>query len=261
MAGDMQSPFDDPILKAALKRACGGETAPPKLRARVEQALASEAAKLRPAAGRQFDWRRSPLVGLAAAAMILLSTGLILNRYWDSQPRIVRILPNDFASEMVAAHDQALAQSNHHNLVDVPKDDLNRIRQTLKERLGHPVLVASLGPEWKFQGASITKVGDTDASQLIFTRDSETVSVISVSTAGRPYYTPKDGTDYTQTFNEHPLAGVVQGGAVHCIIGSKNSKLSEKVLNRLRDKVRDLIAADTSTTSGCGTVARASAGL
>lgn len=252
----MQSEFDDPVLKSALKRACGGETAPPALRARVERALAVEAAKVRPASRNAFDWRRSPLVGLAAAAMIIVSFGFLFMRYQDDNPRLAQTLPNDLAGEMTAAHDAALAQAAHHNL-PVPKDDLNQIRQTLKERLGHPVLVASLGPEWKFEGASVTKVGQRDAAQLLFTKGSETVSIISVAVETGGYYNPEEGAEYTQTFNNHPLAGVVKGGVVHCVIGSRDSTLSEKVLRKLRDKVRDLIAADTSTQQRCGGVAAA----
>ena len=153
-----------------------------------------------------------------------------------------------------------MARSSHHHLAGVPQNDLEKIRQSLREKLGHPVLVASLGSDWKFEGASITKIGERDGSVLVFTRGSETVSLISVSIAGRAY-APEDGTDYNQTFNGHPMAGVTYGEAVHCVIGSTNSNLDEKVLIKLRNRVRKLVAADlpAGAAGGCGT--RAFAGL
>lgn len=246
----MDSHFDDPALKAALKRALGGETAPPGLRARVEKMLAAEAASPLVRPKQRFDWRRSPLVGLAAAAMIIVSTAFVLNYYRQAEPSSLATLPNDLASEMTAAHDAAMAQASHHNL-PVPKDDLDKIRQTLKDRLGHPVLVASLGADWKLEGASVTKVGERDAAQLVYSKGNESVSVISVSIAGRGYV-PSEGTDYMQTWEGHPLAGVVKGGAVHCVIGSKGTKLSENFLARLRDKISGLIASGKAVGDTCG---------
>jgi anti-sigma factor RsiW len=212
--------------------------------------MAAEAAKLRPPA-RRLDWRSNPLVGLAAAALILISAGFIVNHYWTAPPARVATLPNDLAGEMTAAHDAALALAAHHEL-DVPREDLEKIRKTLKDRLGHPVLVASLGPDWKLEGARVAKIGDRNGAQLVYTRGDETVSVISVSIEGRAYYAPKDGTNYAQTWDGHPLAGVIKGGAVHCVIGSRDSKLSQKVLSRLRDKISGLIAAGETSRGGCG---------
>lgn len=255
----MQGDFDDPVLKSAVKRAWGKETAPPQLRARVESALAREVAKS--ATRAKYDWRRSPLVGLAAAAIILIAAGFIFNFYENAPPGRVKTLPNDLATEMVDAHDRALAQVSHHNLSGVPVSDLDKVRQTLKEKLGHPVLVASLGDDWRFEGASITKIGEREGAQLVFTRGSETVSIVSVSIAGREY-APMDGTDYQQTWNGHPMAGVTRGGAVHCIIGSRESKLDEKVLVKLRNKIAKLVAMN-EPSSDCAdkTPAAARAGL
>ena len=242
----MHNEFDDPVLKAAVMRAWQNESAPPQLRARIERAIATEAAKT--ATRAKMQWRNSPLVGIAAAAMILISAALLFNFYQSSEPAMARTLPNDIATEMTDAHDAAMARSSHHHLAGVPQNDLEKIRQSLREKLGHPVLVASLGSDWKFEGV------------LVFTRGSETVSLISVSIAGRAY-APEDGTDYNQTFNGHPMAGVTYGEAVHCVIGSTNSNLDEKVLIKLRNRVRKLVAADlpAGAAGGCGT--RAFAGL
>src|SRR5687768_13490153 len=155
MSSDSPSPFDDPVLKAAVKRAVGMERAPESLRARVEAALAAEtAATMRRAAHRPSGWRSNPLVGLAAAAMLIIGVGLIYTNVWCTDDGRLTELPERMALDMAAAHDRALASANPHE-IEAPKDDLNAIRKSLKDKLGHPVLVASLGNEWEFQGARL----------------------------------------------------------------------------------------------------------
>ena len=75
MSDPSPSFFDDPVLKAALRRTVGQERAPASLRTRMQTLLATEAAKPR-AQTRTRNWRNNPLVGLAAAAM-LISLGLL----------------------------------------------------------------------------------------------------------------------------------------------------------------------------------------
>ncbi len=234
--------FDDPVLKAALKRAVGAESAPPSLRQRVERSLAAEAARPTTSPAQQAQqarWRRHPLVGVAAAAVLILGVSLIFNHFWSGEQTGDYRLPALLASNMVSTHDDALGQAELHQL-DVPRDDLNKIRDTLKDKLGHPVLVASLGPEWKLEGARVAKIGETDAAQLVYTKGADKVSVFSVS--GRRYYATQGGTEYAQTEDGHPIAGFVKDGVVHCVVGSKGTKLREKDLARLRDSVKKQIS-------------------
>lgn len=260
MSSQSPSSFDDPELKAALKRGLASEVAPAGLRARVERAMAAEAASpppktLRPVGG----WRNNPLVGLAAAAMIILSIGLIYTNIMKDRDG-PRGLPQAMAIDMAAAHDRALANAALHD-VAAPKGDLNAIRKELSGKLGHPVLVASLGNDWEFQGARVASVGTTDAAQLIFKnkKNADTVSVFSVP--GQAYYATEEGMEYEQDVDGHPLAGFVRKGIVHCIVGSKGSKLDEDDLAELRDDVQKHFPDDTQSNAvrqgaGCASLAR-----
>jgi hypothetical protein len=253
-----QSPtsFDDPVLKAAVKRVAGAESAPAALWARVERALAAEATSppvrtLRPARG----WRSNPLVGLAAAAMLIIGIGLIYTNVMRTDDGRLTELPQQMALDMAAAHDRALANAALHD-IKAAKDDLPGIRGELKERLGHPVLVASLGNDWDFQGARVAQVGTTDASELLFKnkKSGDTVSVFSVP--GRAYYATEEGMEYEQVADGHPIAGFVKKGIVHCVVGSKGSKLDEDDLAKVRDAVMKYLNDDQTNAAdaegGCG---------
>jgi hypothetical protein len=251
MSDQSPSSFDDPVLKAALKRAVGSEAAPSALRARVEQALHAEAmAPLkRAAAHRPAGWRNNPLVGLAAAAMLIIGVGLIYTNVMRTDDGRMKELPAQMAMDMAAAHDRALANAALHEL-KAPKDDLAAVRGELKEKLEHPVLVASLGNDWDFQGARIASVGTTPASELLFKNktNGDTVSVFSIP--GRAYYATEEGLEYEQVADGHPIAGFVRKGIVHCIVGSKGSKLDEDDLAKIRNQVQKQLIDDQSNAAG-----------
>src|SRR2546430_2617395 len=101
--------FDDPALKAAIRRAWSGEQAPPALRSTVRAALsaARESNPIPLHAGRGVaSPTRNPLFSLAAAALLLLAIGLVFHRL-SSQPAAapVAALPATFARDLVATHD------------------------------------------------------------------------------------------------------------------------------------------------------------
>jgi hypothetical protein len=253
MSSQSPSSFDDPELKAALKRGLGAERAPAALRARVERAMAADAARpattLRPARG----WRNNPLVGLAAAAVLVLSIGLIYTNVMKDDDGRLTELPREMAMDMAGAHDRALANPALHD-VAAPKDDMTAIRKALSGKLGHPVLVASLGNDWEFQGARVASIGRTDAAQLLFKnkKNADTVSVFSVP--GQDYYATDEGMEYEQDIDGHPLAGFVRKGIVLCIVGSKGSKLDEDDLAKVRDAVKQHLTDDTQSNAigACG---------
>jgi hypothetical protein len=157
------------------------------------------------------------------------------------------------AMDMAAAHDRALTNPGLHE-VAAPKGDITGIRKALTEKLGHPVLVASLGNDWEFQGARVAAVGTTEASQLLFKnkKNGDTVSVMSLP--GRDYYATDEGMEYEQDVDGHPLAGFVKKGIVHCIVGSKGSKLDEDDLAKVRDAVKKHLSDDAQSNAGgrCG---------
>jgi hypothetical protein len=248
MSEQSPSSFDDPVLKSALKRAVGPEAAPPALRTRVERALQSEAmAPLKRA--RPAGWRNSPLVGLAAAAMLIIGIGLIYTSVMRTDDGRLKELPAQMAMDMAAAHDRALVNAALHEL-KAPKEDLAAVRSELKAKLEHPVLVASLGNDWDFQGARVATVGSTPASELVFKNKTsgDTVSVFSIP--GRAYYATEEGLEYEQVADGHPIAGFVRKGIVHCLVGSKGSKIDEGDLAKIRNQVQKQLLDDQSNAAG-----------
>src|SRR5688572_14726812 len=121
--------FDDPRLRAAVRRAWAGETAPPELRRQVEELIAKETAAgqageptpdvviRRPALS---FWRRSVTLGsVAAAAVVIVGVGLIAfnaSRHRGAQsvatstgnsttPPAPAVLPTELGQQLVRGHD------------------------------------------------------------------------------------------------------------------------------------------------------------
>ncbi|WP_428938217.1 hypothetical protein [Fontivita pretiosa] len=264
-----QTHFDDPALKAALRRALGGETAPPQLRERIAQALRAEraAGQTQPTGQNLRRWR-TPLYGLAAAAALLLGLGLVYSFFWNTD----RSVPPYFATAMVEASRRSLgedrARNAEHGIADplaaIPATDLAAARAKLLAELRHPVLVIDPGDGWTFQGASLSEVGGTRAARFVFTRGDATICVYSLSTGALGYrYKAKDGMTYAQTDGQYHISGFVRDGAVHCVVGSSGSgNLTLRQVTALRNQIRK--AAQTmsmgspSESGGCATSAPAS---
>jgi hypothetical protein len=252
MSNTFDPKFDDPVLKDALRRALGNETAPVHLRARVERAIEAE----RAAAGRtdqaRRSWRNSPLVGLAAAAALLISVGLIYNHFrsesGDDSAQIE--LPQSLALAMIVTADQGAAAHEANLVQNVGAPDYTMLTQTLREKLGHPVMVASLGPDWTLKSAGVSRLSEVPASHMVFTRGQDSVSLFSLS--GARFYATQEGSDYAQMEAGRPIAGFVYKGAVHCVVGGSGMSLKE--VTKLRDKLRSSLSM-TSSSSGCGTPA------
>src|SRR5687767_4947275 len=83
--------FDDPALRAALRRAAGEETAPPELRSRIRTLLEqgglaaawSGAAPARSRTSFREWWARwqSPIYASIAAAVVVIGVGLLVLEY------------------------------------------------------------------------------------------------------------------------------------------------------------------------------------
>src|SRR5207244_1506120 len=101
MISDPLPPFEDPMLKTALRRAFREHHAPASLTRRVVQAMDEQ-----PAPRKSILARIVPLVGLAAAAMLLIVAGTFAWGYFvpPSAPRAARptvTLPSGLAQAIV----------------------------------------------------------------------------------------------------------------------------------------------------------------
>jgi hypothetical protein len=229
---------EDAVLKTALRRALGKPSAPPELRSRIEAMLAAEHRKEQT---KRALWRRPAFALISAAAVLLIGLGIAYQLINQGNE-----VPEYFAQAMVQAHEQDAALADHHRLPGVPADaPLSTVRAELRKHIGLPVLVAELGEGWKYEGASLTTVSGVPAAELFFTRGDASISIFSVSAAAAYINTSTsgDGTTYAQMENGHPISGFVQGGAIHCLVGSsKSGKLTLKEVTKLRDKLRGEVA-------------------
>jgi hypothetical protein len=221
--------FDDPQLKAALRRALPRERASVALQSRIEQSLADlSGASLRSGSSRRM---------LAAAAVLVIGIGLSVLFAVGSKEQPA---PQWFADSMVATHDQSVALPGHRLPDDIGSTDPATIQQKLVEKVGHPVMVAMPGDGWQFASAGVSEVSRIPAAHLIFTRGDQTLSIFSVP-AGALYQNGSDGNlTYSQIDRNHEIAGFMYKNAVHCLVAyDKSGKLTLADTIKLRDQLRD----------------------
>ena len=240
--------FNDPALRAAVRRAWSDEQAPQDLRRQIV-AMCSGAAATR---GTSRDWRnheplsmriRSNLYRYAAAAIILLAIGIAFAD-WNSggrgprrAPRVVA-LPTALSHDLYATHD-ADAKAPDHKLVGVSQTDFKAMGQQLGQRLNFPVLAANLpGKGWKFHGATVCKVGKIVTAHLVFDLNGkEYVSLFSmpvteVADSGR-------ACDYTEVLNKHVMAGFTTETGFYCVVAtSSDDSVTVEEIRTLRDELK-----------------------
>ena len=246
------TPFDDPGLMAAVRRAWGSEQAPQALRARVlalrstgteGRALAPAViGTIRPDTIRPSWWQRPGLrYGLAAAAMVLLGFGIAYRL--DDTPfgrdriplgpggtevTFASTVPPAVAQGLLESHDRCAKYPDHNVYPDLSRDDFVAVRQRLERRLGFPVLAGDVEQAlgrggWRFKGAAVCNVWNLEAAHLVFVRDRQAISIFSLPpsscrhTSGEPRECEDPNPD-------HPVAVFVWSDGVHCVVGSSTDR-------------------------------------
>lgn len=237
--------FDDPGLKAAIGRVWGRENAPAELRARVTaSATGGPAGALATA---PWGWRfRVPLYGLAAAAIVVVAVLLVFRpgRPRPSSPDTLAtslIVPASLANDLVIRHDICCGDGDHHGIAS---DDFDQIRRELHERLGFPVLSASI-PGWDFHGGSVCLVGKTKSGHLVFARkDHQFVSLFSLPP--QVLECRRGSSDWAEMAENHPLAGFQTPAGLYFVVGSSpDGSLTLDEVRSVRDHLRpDVAEAD-----------------
>jgi hypothetical protein len=147
-------------------------------------------------------------------------------------------LPIRITDGMVTIHDACAKLTDHHLMNGVSGEDWPAIQQAMKTELQRPVLVASLGEDWKFEGAGICKVANQyRAGHLLFSRGNQSVSVFSL---GPVAYDVQGNGNYELNVANHPIAGFATNQGLFCLVGyDPNGVLTLGELAGLRDKIRD----------------------
>jgi hypothetical protein len=225
--------FDDPALKAALRRALDSSGAPSALRDRIRAMAASEGPPEQPIPSMRLAevekaevadrpiplFRRAWFMRFAAAAVLILGVGSLSYQIWQANrpPAYVAayVVPPSLYKGMTVAHDERLAGSA------TPSDTTSDLAAVpaLSQTIQRPVFAAKLTDDgWKFEGAAVRDVGPFAAAQLFFSKGKASISVFSLPAAAVP--NARDDVTYDTVFNGHPIAGFVRQGGLFCIVGS-----------------------------------------
>lgn len=243
MDPEHRDPFDDPALKAAIRRVWKDHGAPPDLRRQMQVRAASVTAAHRPP------------IALAAAAIILIALGLVawrLSRVAPPYHQQMAKLPNDLAQNLVKTHDYCCSQSDHH-MPGLPRDDFSAIAKVLTARLGWPVLAAPLKDDWKFDGAAICPVGRSQSAHLVFKRGKDDISIFSLPASLAP--NAQHVAEYQEVEEGHPIAAFAANGGLFCVVGSgpdDTMKLSNvrAILDELRPHLNIDVAERATVALG-----------
>lgn len=233
--------FHDPALRAALKRALGGEMAPLPLASRIQSALGNE---VEPAPQRTARPRPRIWSVAAAACLCLFSLSMmgmqVFKTFAPREQMAVKSLdvPTELAQSLIARHDSCASEPDHHFLPGIAKDDLAAIRKTLARSLDQRVLVTKLPDGWVLRGAQLCPVGQDRAAHVLFTRGNQTISLFSLPNADYP--SSNNDVPYESMAAGHPIAGFTHGNGMYCLVGSSpDGKLTLDELKRLRDQLED----------------------
>jgi hypothetical protein len=241
MSEEFQS-FNDPTLRAAVRRVWSDERAPTVLRQRISALVPRQSAGSARRQTEPFSLRlRSALYGLAAAAAFLLAVGIVFNdwsngrRGPDRAPRAIA-LPSTSADALFANHD-AWAKAPGHRISGSISGNFMEVGQQLHKRLGFPVLAADLSG-WTFRGAVLSNVNNTKSGQLFFdSKGKQFVSVFSLPASFVQGVAP--GCDYCQANDKHAMAGFATPSGFYCVVGSStDGTITLDNVRVLRDMLR-----------------------
>lgn len=218
----MPEQFEDPKLKAAVRRAWGGETAPPALRERMRDLISSEP----DVAVRRRPILFNPLFALAAAAVVAIVVGLAARLFSGkgnqpippAPPTAVAEapIPQTNAAQLVATHDGCCRHLPNHHLMPAAGDDMSKIADFMRRQLRVPVLAVNVDG-WRFDGAGPCPVGGHETCHLLYQRGPDTLSLFTIPL--RNLQIQHDG-NYAATFNGHVLAAFVRNGACYCLVAA-----------------------------------------
>jgi len=232
--------FDDPRLRAACRKAWGGEVAPAGLRERLARAVADVDGDDDAAPAPIL--RLHPAWPLASAAVVALVLGLVGWRIAHpggglGSGRILAqaVLPVSLGEALVATHDQCAAHPDGHTM-RLGAGGYAALGRQLGDELGRPVFASALPGAWQFKGADLCPVGGQRAAHLIFVDGARTVSVFSL-----PPDPARGKGEFGGSCAGHPIVAFATEQAEYCVVGCVNLGRDPAELDRLREAVRSTV--------------------
>jgi hypothetical protein len=246
---DVPQQFDDPDLKAALKRLHGSHTASDRLRALVAEKMAAElvadasvtiAPELKPSRSTAMRIHSGfrPLRWLAAAAVLAVIIGGIwgYQRHRASQATEALYARNDeLLDGMIDLHKDGLTGGPADRRLTASLDDPTALAKEASDKLGRDVPVIQLkSAGWALDAASLCEVDKSAAARFHFTRGKQSITVISLP--AKAWAEGADGSRYDLSADEYPIAGYLKGPSLNCVIGDTSLPLKE--VSALLDTIR-----------------------
>jgi hypothetical protein len=246
-------PFDDPGLKAAIRRLRGGYAASAELANRVAAALAAapdadfmpradaspdaDAAEAPPRLRPAQWWVRR----LAVAASVILFVGAVsaflkvrhdrheAEEYLEANAGLLR--------EMAEAHAGGVPSGAAVQVLS-PAEGSAAVGDRAAGHLSRYVPVPDLSDSgWTLSSAVVAPFGSSaaPAGRFEFTgANSRRLTLFSLPAAA--FTGAEEGATYETTVLGSPIAGFVSRGGIHCLVGDPGTSLSEVVM--LRDRLR-----------------------
>lgn len=222
----IQQHFDDPGLRAAVRRVCPAEKAPEALRQRLSRMVSAELARSRlptstpvtPQPLRISFWQR-PAFRMAIAATFLVGMTGLLHQFVFRDPPVshAAVIHPQIVQAMIHTH-QRCCDKPSHGMVHAPGEDFRSVGRAMEEKLQGTVLAANLAEDgWKFFGADICRVDGRSSAHLLFTRGDDWMSVFSVPGISADQVAGA-GT-YAQCVDGFMVAGFARDGGVYCLVG------------------------------------------
>jgi hypothetical protein len=226
--------FDDPQLKASVRRACT-RPASTELRDRIAELVLRETAPARRIArpGGTLRWALAAAAAAAALILLALTAGpTLLRDFRESGEQRAELAANlPLFHEMVRAH-RAPAPAR-----PLPVTDRAALRASLSAELGRPVPV----PDWRARGwhlasATMGPVGAHTAAHLRYENAGRTLLFLSLPATAysEPGHEHGDHHDhaagpeiYRFTVCNHAITGFVRDAGLHCTVGDRAATTAE----------------------------------
>lgn len=227
--------FDDPALKAMLKRAGANHRASDELRARAERILRGEVVgRIDQSSRARSQNVRRLFIGVAAMALVGLIVALVvreLNERHELAEQAQYVADNRPLIDAMAADHASFHSSS-------PSSDLDAsaLAQKLSDELAVKVRVADLADQgFRLQEASLVSLGNARAARITYV-DADG-KLISIYTLPFDAFQKVDAGDIYSLKTDHQIvAGRIDEDGVRCIVTERafDPKRAFSILDRFR---------------------------
>ncbi len=245
---DQPRQFDDPELKAAVRKLRGGHTIRPDLRELVVRRLAelrveggdiqtprSRLPKQPDSATTWPSWLGQRWPAIAVIVLLMIGGALGYRHHRRTQEaKAEQARVNTLLAEIVAVHDLGNGNTPGFEPLAAPLSDARSLAAEATGKLGRPVPVLDFTPRgWTLDAAGLCTVGTARAVRFHFTNRTRSLSVISIPASA---YTRTGSGQFQVVVSGHPVVGYISSGSLISVVGDTACAMGDTVA--LRDAIR-----------------------